>query len=181
MKQKSVPPPEEEPTSMCDISRALSVVGDRWTLLIMREVGMGVRKFEEIQAYTGMSSHLLAKRLKRMEEEGLLERKLYSTGPPRYEYLPTRKGKELDAVSLTLRAWMLRWGNYELGASPAFVIVDKKGKPVDGTWQIPSGKTPFTFNDVKTTISPAFEAEREARRTAYFEAKRRNKAARTEH
>src|ERR1700710_473409 len=110
---------DEISESVCEIAQALSVVGDRWTLLIMREVGMGVRKFEEIQAQTGMSSHLLSTRLKRMEEEGLLELKLYSERPPRYEYHATQKGKELDSVLLALRGWTRGWGAYDPGAGPA--------------------------------------------------------------
>src|SRR5271155_504435 len=89
---------DETCDSVCEIARALSVVGDRWTLLIMREVGFGMRKFEEIQAYTGISSHLLTTRLKRMEKQGLLQRRRYKTHPARYEYVATPKGKELDAV-----------------------------------------------------------------------------------
>src|SRR5271163_3427229 len=104
--------------SVCEVARALSVVGDRWTLLIMRELTLSMHKFEEIQAHTGMSSHLLSARLKRMEEEGLLKRMQYSTRPTRYEYHATPKGKELDAVTLALRAWALRWSTYKRGAEP---------------------------------------------------------------
>jgi DNA-binding HxlR family transcriptional regulator len=160
--------------SVCEIARALAVVGDRWTLLIMREVGFGMRKFEEIQAYTGMSSHLLSTRLKRMEKQGLLQRRRYSTQPARYEYIATPKGKELDAVSLALRAWTLRWGDYAPGAEPAFRMVHKKsGEVIDASWQIPRDGHPFTFDDVGGSMSVAFRAERAARRAAFQAGKRR--------
>ena len=88
--------------SVCPIARSLSVVGDRWTLLILRELSMGSRRFEEIQAQTGMSSFLLSTRLKRLEKDGVIERRLYNERPPRYEYHATAKGKDLDEVLLFL-------------------------------------------------------------------------------
>jgi DNA-binding HxlR family transcriptional regulator len=167
---------EEICDSVCEISRALSVVGDRWTLLIMRELTFGMRKFEEIQALTGMSSHLLSNRLKRMEEEGLLERKEYSSHPVRYEYHATAKGKGLDVVTLALRSWMLRYGHYNPGDEPAFKITYKKtGEIIDANWQPPRGSKPFTFDDVDGALSEAFAAEREARRAAFQSSKRRAK------
>ncbi len=166
---------EEICDSVCEISRALSVVGDRWTLLIMRELTLGMRKFEEIQALTGMSSHLLSNRLKRMEEEGLLERKQYSDHPLRYEYHATPKGKALDGVTLALRAWILRFGDYGPGDEPAFKITYKKtGEVIDANWQPPRSKKPFTFDDVDGSLSEAFTQEREARRAAFQASKRRS-------
>src|SRR5947209_15441482 len=98
--------------SLCPIARACSVVGDRWTLLILRELALGTRRFDDLQAQTGMSSHLLSTRLKRLEQDGVIERALYSERPPRYEYERTAKGKELDQVLLLLRAWGLKHGGY---------------------------------------------------------------------
>lgn len=165
---------EEICDSVCEIYRALSVIGDRWTLLIMRELSFGMRKFEEIQALTGMSSHLLSKRLKRMEEDGLLERKQYSNHPVRYEYHATPKGKGLDGVTLALRAWMLRFGDYKPGVEPAFKITYKKtGEVIDANWQPPRGSKPFTFDDVDGSLSEAFAAEREARQADFQATKRR--------
>jgi DNA-binding HxlR family transcriptional regulator len=167
---------DEISESVCEIARALAIVGDRWTLLIMREIGMGVRKFEEIQAQTGMSSHLLSTRLKRMEEQELLERRLYSSGPPRYEYHATQKGKELDAVLLALRAWTMRWGTYKQGEEPAFLLFDKQsGEEIDASWQIPPANHPFTFDDVDASISDAFKNERAKKQLAFQNAKQRKK------
>jgi len=160
--------------SVCEVARALAVVGDRWTLLIMRELTLGMHKFEEIQAHTGMSSHLLATRLKRMEEEGLLKRKQYSVHPVRFEYFATPMGKELDGVTLALRGWTMRWGKYKRGAEPAFKMVHKKtGDVIGARWQAPKGARPFTFDDVEGTLSDAFAAERTARRAAFKAAKLR--------
>ena len=169
---------DEVSDSVCQIGCALGQVGDRWTLLIMRELAMGVRRFEEIQVQTGMSSHLLSTRLKRMEEDELIERKLYSTRPPRHEYFPTRKGKELDVVMLEMRAWALRWKLSKLGRVPSVALVHKQtGETVDGDWQVPSG-VPFTFDEVEPTMSDAFREEREARVAAFQQAKKRVKVPR---
>lgn len=78
--------------TVCPIARTLAVVGDRWTVLILRELFLGVKRFEEFQAQTGMSSHLLSTRLKRLEADGIVVRHLYSDRPPRHEYRLTSKG-----------------------------------------------------------------------------------------
>jgi DNA-binding HxlR family transcriptional regulator len=163
---------EEIPESVCEVARALAVIGDRWTLLIMREVGLGIHKFEEIQAQTGMSSHLLSTRLKRMEEAGLLEKRRYSQKPARYEYHPTVKGRELDSVKLVLRAWVMRWGSYAPGTGPSFAMTYKStGEPIDELWQPPRTERPFTYEDVHSEISETFQAERAARLLAFQESK----------
>jgi DNA-binding HxlR family transcriptional regulator len=112
--------------SLCPIARSLSVVGDRWTLLILRELGMGIHRFEEVQAQTGMSSHLLSTRLKRLKAEGVIEWRIYSSRPTRYEYFATTKGKELDAVLLALQMWGQKWGGFDSDAEPSLTWVSKK-------------------------------------------------------
>lgn len=153
--------------SACHIARALSVVGDRWTLLIMREIGIGgVRRFEEIQAQTGMSPQLLAARLKRMEEHQVIARRPYQRNPVRFEYHATLEGKQLDAVLLALRGWGMR---REAGAAakPSIALTDKaSGKPLDANWPFPNGK-PFTFEQVDVTLSDAFSMERANRQMAF--------------
>jgi DNA-binding HxlR family transcriptional regulator len=154
--------------SVCDIARGLSVFGDRWTLLIMREISMGVRRFEDIQAQTGMSSNLLAMRLKRLEEDEVIERRQYSSHSNRFEYYATQKGKELDGVLLAIRAWALRWGGLPEGAEPAVALVYRKtGETIDALWQVPRSKKPFSFADTESKISSAFANEREARVAAF--------------
>lgn len=81
------------------------MVGDRWTLLILRELFIGVPRFEDIQAQTGMSSHLLSARLRRLETDRILTRRPYSKRPVRYEYRLTDKGLDLYPVILGLKAW----------------------------------------------------------------------------
>lgn len=154
--------------SVCQIAASLAVVGDRWTLLIMRELSMGVNRFDELQAQTGMSSHLLSTRLKRMEKDGLIEQRAYSERPRRNEYLATKKGKELDAVLLALRAWGLRWKLSSLGDEPCIAMHYKAtGDTIDADWQIPPGGPPFTFDDIEASLHPAFVEERQAKSAAF--------------
>jgi DNA-binding HxlR family transcriptional regulator len=162
--------------SLCDIALALSVVGDRWTLLIIRELSLGVRRFEEIQAQTGMSSLILAARLKRLEAEGVIERRLYAERPKRYEYHATPKGKDLDPVLLALRAWSLKWKKCgSRKKRPAVKLIYKEtGEVIDETWSVPRGK-PFRFADTDSTMSKEWQAEREAKRVTFQAGKKRPK------
>ena len=89
----------------CPVARTLSVVGDRWTLLILRDCYLGKSKFEEFAESSGMTRHILAERLKRLVEAGLLERRLYSSAPKRYDYVLTPKGEELGPALLAMRDW----------------------------------------------------------------------------
>ena len=89
----------------CSIARALAVVGERWTLLVMREVLLGRRRFREIKRNTGIASNILSDRLDTLVEYGLLERRLYNDHPESHEYVPTAKGVDLNPVLVTLMNW----------------------------------------------------------------------------
>ncbi len=158
--------------SISELSYALSVVGDRWTLLIMRELRLGVHHFDEIQTQTGMSSHLLRNRLRRMEADGILERRLYHTHPPRYAYQGTAMGKDLDLVLLTLRNWGMRWGKRPPGGPAVTLRYRSTNEIIDPSWQMPRGERAFSFDDVDAVLSDSFRSER-ALRVAVFEQSKR--------
>lgn len=84
---------------------ALSVVGDPWTMLILRDAFGGVRRFDDWQARLGVARNVLAARLKSLVAFGVMETQLYSERPPRNEYVLTAKGRDLLPVLLTLKAW----------------------------------------------------------------------------
>ena len=90
---------------VCGIADALELVGDRWALLALRELGFEVRRFNDIQANTGAPRASLAARLRGLEDAGLVERRRYCERPPRDEYLLTDAGRELMPVLGQLRAW----------------------------------------------------------------------------
>ena len=77
----------------CSIARALEVVGERWTLLIIRDALLGLRRFDEFQRNLGIARKVLADRLRWLVDEGILERVPYQERPERYEYRLTRKGR----------------------------------------------------------------------------------------
>lgn len=89
----------------CSIARTLEVVGEKWALLAVREVFLGVRRFDEIVARTGAPRDTLTSRLRTLVAHGVLERRLYCERPPRSEYVLTDAGRELYPVILTLMQW----------------------------------------------------------------------------
>jgi len=89
----------------CSVAAALSVVGDPWTLLILRDAFFGVRRFDDWQASLGVARNVLAARLKSLVEQGVLETRLYSDHPPRKDYVLTAKGRDLRPVLMALQAW----------------------------------------------------------------------------
>jgi DNA-binding HxlR family transcriptional regulator len=90
---------------VCSVADALAVVGDRYSLLVVREIGYGYRRFQDMAGYTGAPRDVLASRLRRLEEIGLLERRQYSEHPPRHEYHLTEAGRQLRPIVLALKEW----------------------------------------------------------------------------
>lgn len=97
--------PRNYEDQVCSIARALEVVGDRWTLLLLRDAFLGVRRFDDFQRSLGVSRHVLAERLDRLAEAGVLERRLYCERPKRFEYVLSSKGRELWPVLAHLMLW----------------------------------------------------------------------------
>jgi DNA-binding HxlR family transcriptional regulator len=93
------------PDQTCSIAKALEVVGERWTLLIVRDVMNGNRRFGELQRGLGVARNVLAARLQRLVEEDILERRPYQSSPERYEYFLTEKGLDLWPALVALLAW----------------------------------------------------------------------------
>jgi DNA-binding HxlR family transcriptional regulator len=89
----------------CSIARSLEVIGERWTLLVMREVLLGRRRFADIRRNTGIAANILSDRLQTLVEQGLLTRRLYSESPESYEYVPTPKGVDVTPVLVALMQW----------------------------------------------------------------------------
>src|ERR1700756_3484397 len=98
----------------CSIARALEVVGERWTLLIVRDAFLGLRRFDQFQESLGVARNVLTDRLARLVHEGILDRVRYSERPERYEYRLTAKGRDL-AITL---AGLRQWGDKYLSEKP---------------------------------------------------------------
>jgi DNA-binding HxlR family transcriptional regulator len=103
----------------CSIARALELVGERWTILVLRDVFLGVRRFDALQRNLGVARNVLAARLERLVAEGILEKVAYQERPQRYEYVLTDKGLDFWPVMVEL----LQWGDrYAAKAGPPVVI-----------------------------------------------------------
>jgi DNA-binding HxlR family transcriptional regulator len=89
----------------CSIARALEVVGERWTLLIIRDAFLGLRRFDEFQESLGISRNILTDRLNKLVDEGIFERVPYGTRSDRYDYQLTKKGLDLHVALVGLRQW----------------------------------------------------------------------------
>ena len=90
---------------VCSVARSLEVVGERWSLLILRDVFLGRHRFDDLQASLGITRSVLAKRLAHLVDHGVLERRTYQSRPERFEYHATEKGAELFPVLGLLLAW----------------------------------------------------------------------------
>ena len=114
----------------CSVARSLEVLGERWTLLVIRDVFYGKRRFAAIQEDLGVARNVLATRLARLVAEGILEKRPYQDRPTRYEYFLTEKGIDLWPVMIT----MMHWGDHWLATDegPPIVIHHKEcGGEVD--------------------------------------------------
>ena len=115
---------------VCSIAGALDVVGERWSLLIVRDVFLGLRRFDEIQADLGIARNVLQKRLTKLLDAGVLEKRLYAERPPRYEYRLTDKGLDLYPVLVALMAW---GDQYAVGPEGPLAMLRHRdcGEPVE--------------------------------------------------
>ncbi len=112
------------PDQHCSIARSLELIGERWTLLVLRDVFSGRRRFDQIQESLGVARNVLTSRLGRLVEEGILYRRRYQERPERFEYRLTEKGLDLWPVLVSL----LAWGDRHLAedAGPPVVLVHRE-------------------------------------------------------
>jgi DNA-binding HxlR family transcriptional regulator len=93
----------------CSLARTLQIVGEWWTLLVLRDVCFGWNRFEEIHDHLGIARNILKARLDTLVEQGMVDRRRYQQRPDRYEYVPTDKAVDFVPVLLALVAWGDRW------------------------------------------------------------------------
>ena len=134
----------------CSIARALEVVGERWTLLIVRDVFLGRRRFDELQESLGIARNVLTDRLNRLVEEGILERVPYSERPVRHEYRLTTKGLDLNVALTALR----QWGDTYLSEAPPRLLRTRAGRKPVVAALVPKGTAVLGWSDVETVVGP---------------------------
>jgi DNA-binding HxlR family transcriptional regulator len=127
----------------CSIARTVAVLGERWTLVILREAFNRRRRFEDIQRDLGIARNILADRLQRLVAEGILERRAYQQRPERFEYRLTDKGRDLYPVLIALMQWGDRYTAGEAGPPVELIhelcgqhahprlVCDHCGEPID--------------------------------------------------
>jgi DNA-binding HxlR family transcriptional regulator len=108
---------------VCSAARALEVVGERWTILIVRDAFLGVRRFDEFQRSLGIARNVLQGRLESLVENGILERVRYQERPERFEYRLTEKGLDLWPVVVSL----LAWGDRHMAPDGPPVVLEHRG------------------------------------------------------
>lgn len=114
----------------CSIAGALEAVGDRWAFLILRDLSLGLVRYDELKQSTQIPNTTLSERLKHLEHTGLIEARPYQDNPPRFEYLLTDKGREFGLVLFALAQWGDRWDAAGTGAPPVQFVDHKTGRRV---------------------------------------------------
>jgi len=149
------------PALDCSVAKALEVIGERWSLLIVRSVMHGNRRFGQMQESLGIARNVLSARLQRLVDEDILERRAYQESPPRHEYFLTEKGLDLWPALIALLHWGERYSPDPAG--PRRLIVHKQcGGPVNERGICESCGEVLTARDAKQVPGPGAQQERPA-------------------
>ncbi|MFA5565372.1 MAG: helix-turn-helix domain-containing protein [Acidimicrobiia bacterium] len=136
----------------CSIAATLDVVGDRWTLLVLRDLFRGVYRFSELQSDLGIARNLLTDRLGKLVAHGLIEKVPYEQRPLRYEYRLTRKGADLSPALISLMAWGDRW--YADHGAPVELIHEQCGTPIEPQPRCPTCEVVVPPGQIRSRPGP---------------------------
>jgi DNA-binding HxlR family transcriptional regulator len=159
---------------VCSIARALEVVGDRWTLLIVRDVAFGLRRFDELLDSLGVASIVLADRLNRLVAEGVLDRVRYSERPERFEYRLTNKGGELGVALLAL----MQWGDRHLSDKPPRIARRRSDRSPVAVRLVANDGSLVAPDDLELVPGPGAQPPQPHKRSAQASSPRRAHAVR---
>jgi DNA-binding HxlR family transcriptional regulator len=137
----------------CSIARSAAVVGDPWALLVVRDVALGVHRFDELSRDLGVATNVLSQRLDSLVDADVLRRVRYERRPDRYEYRLTDKGRDLVPVLLAVLAWGDRWEAGPDGA-PLTVTHHACGRPTHATVTCDGCGGPLTADGVDFHAGP---------------------------
>jgi DNA-binding HxlR family transcriptional regulator len=139
----------------CSIARTVDLLGDWWTPLVLREAFFGMRRFDELQRSLGIGRNVLADRLRRLVDEGLLERRQYQDNPARFEYVLTAKGRDFHGVLVAIMRWGDRW--LDRGKGPPVQLRHRAcGAVTQGELVCAHCREPLAADDVDMEIGPGF-------------------------
>src|SRR5580692_9762387 len=139
---------------VCSIAGVLDAVGDRWAMLILRDLGLGLRRYDDLSKSTGVTHATLSDRLKNLEENGLIERRLYQTGPDRYEYVLTRKGADIILVIQALAQIGDKWQIAGDKGPPLKFVNRNGGRPVKVALVDEKSGEIVRLRDVRPRVGP---------------------------
>lgn len=137
----------------CSIARALDIVGDRWTILILRDAFRGLRRFDELRRDLDIPRAVLSDRLRRLVDAGVLTRRRYQDRPPRDEYRLTPMGLQLSPILVALMQWGDRWLGGPDGA-PTVLVHEPCGTEIDLGFHCRTCRTDFTPTDIASRPGP---------------------------
>lgn len=148
---------EEIGDQPCSVARTLSVLGDRWTMLILRNAFMGVRRFDDFQRSLGLTRHVLSERLKRLVEHEILVKVPYVQRQERFEYQLTEKGLDLYPIILAMVQWADKW--MDLGMGKPLEFTHKScGKKINSKVVCSECNDQIHVQDVRVAAGPGYFA-----------------------
>jgi DNA-binding HxlR family transcriptional regulator len=137
-------------TQVCSIARTLELVGERWTLLIVRDLFLGLTRFDEFLESLGIASNVLTDRLNRLVDEGIVERVRYNERPERFAYRLTAKGRELRLVLLAL----MQWGDRHISTKPPRIARRRSDRSRVSVALVAADGTPVKPGDLELVPGP---------------------------
>jgi DNA-binding HxlR family transcriptional regulator len=146
---------EYEGQESCSVARALEIVGERWTWLIIRDAFLGLTRFAEFQRSLGIARNVLSDRLAKLVEEGIFERVPYQERPPRYEYRLTQKGADLFTALNAVR----QWGDQYLSPEPMRLLRRKADRRPVVAALVPEGTRALSADETELVPGPGFPPE----------------------
>jgi DNA-binding HxlR family transcriptional regulator len=141
-----------QPLDGCSIQRTLDVVGDRWMLLILRDLFRGVRRFSQLEEDLGIAKNLLASRLTKLVAADIASKVPYQDRPVRHEYFLTQKGRDLSPSLVALMGWGDRW--YNDGTPPTLLVHSECGTPLKQITQCPSCNDSLDPAEIRSRPGP---------------------------
>ncbi|HEV2361759.1 MAG TPA: helix-turn-helix domain-containing protein [Acidimicrobiales bacterium] len=138
----------------CSVAQCLEVIGEWWSMLIVRDAFMGVTRFDELQERLGISRNILNKRLAALVDAGIMRKVPYSERPPRYDYKLTEKGVDLWPVITALRQWGDKH-SFPAGEPPVLVTHKECGKVSDAVMVCSGCGEPIGPRDVRAAMGPS--------------------------
>ena len=158
----------------CPIARGLERVGEWWSILIIRDALHGLTRFDQFQKSLNIAPNMLTRRLNALVDARLLERRRYSERPPRYEFIPTQRGRDFRPVLIAMAAWGNR--HFAPGGASVVLVEKKTRRRADPVLIDRKSGRPLNENDFVFAAGPV-ASERTRRRYALIEQKKSSAAS----